>query len=58
MKTVLPGGMPAADSSVVVDAHSTRSAVVGVISLEHSASTSRIAAGVSETGVLHLQWHL
>jgi hypothetical protein len=42
----------------VADAHSTCSAVVGVIALEHSASTSRIAAEVSETGVLHLQWHL
>jgi hypothetical protein len=50
VKTVLPGKMLVVDSSIVVFAYSIGSAVVGVTALEHSASASRIAVGVSKTG--------
>jgi hypothetical protein len=48
-KTALPDGMLAAGSGVVAAAHYVGLFAVGVTALEHSASTSGIAARASST---------
>jgi hypothetical protein len=56
--TGLPNGMTAAVSGVAAVAHFAGSAVATVASQKHSASASVIVVRKTDTGVLHLQWHL